>query len=141
MPVSTRHADPGEEQDLEHLDDVARRGGVERIALIHDAVAGGRCLIAEDGQVIGYAVLTPRHFFDRDFLELVVVHEDHRRRGVGRALLAAVIEAANTPRVFSSTIESNIAMRSLFTSEGWVCSGQFDGLDDNDPEVVNFIDK
>lgn len=141
MAVNTRHARPGEEQDLERVDDLARRGDVERIALIHEAVAHDRCLIAEDGQVIGYAVLAPRHFFGRDFLELVVVHEDQRRRGVGRALITAVVEAGNTPRVFSSTNESNAAMRSLFASEGWTCSGQLDGLDDDDPEVVYFIDR
>jgi hypothetical protein len=43
--------------------------------------------------------------------------------------------------VFSSTNESNAVMRSLFTAEGWTHSGRLDGLDQNDPEVVYFIDQ
>lgn len=32
-------------------------------------------------------------------------------------------------------------MRSLFTADGWTLSGYLDGLDQNDPEVVYFIDQ
>lgn len=141
MPVVTRPAEPADRRDIEELDVLARAGDVERIAAIREAATSGRCLVAEADQVIGYAVVSPRHFFARDFLELLVVDEDHRRRGAGRALLRAAVARAGTPRVFSSTNESNTAMRSLFAAEGWTLSGRLDGLDDGDPELVYFVDR
>jgi GNAT superfamily N-acetyltransferase len=141
MQVALRHADRADERDVRELDQRARAGDVERIAFIHEAVARRCCLIAEGDGIIGYAVFVPRHFFARDFLELLFVHEDYRRRGVGRTLLRAVVDRADTPRVFSSTNESNTAMQSLFAAEGWALSGRLDGLDEGDPEVVYFIDR
>jgi len=32
------------------------------------------------------------------------------------------------------------AMRSMFASEGWTLSGQLDGLDEHDPELIYYID-
>ena len=119
----------------------SRAGGDEQLALVREAVAGGCCLVAEDGRILGFATTAPRHLFGRDFVELLIVDEGHRRRGVGRTLLRAVVDRAGTPRVFSSTNESNTAMRSLFAADGWTLSGRLDGLDDGDPEIVYFIDR
>ncbi len=126
---------------VQQLDPLARRGDVERITQIREAVAHGRCLIAEGGQIAGYVVTAPKHFFGRDFVELIVVDDNHRRRGVGRALLRAAVDRAGTARVFSSTNESNGAMRSLFTADGWTLSGHLDGLDPGDPEIVYYVDR
>ena len=104
----------------------------------------GGCIylrLAEGDRIIGYVVAEPRRFFARDFVDLLMVHDDFRRRGVGRALLQAAVDRASTSRVFSSTNESNIAMRSMFASAGWMLSGQLNGLDEGDPEVVYFIDQ
>ncbi len=139
--VRLRLAGDGDQHALQKLDDLARGGEVDRNAFIQEAVSNRRCLLAEDREIVGYVVTAPRHFFDRDFVELLVVHDDYRRRGVGRALLRAAVDRAGTSRVFSSTNESNAAMRSLFTAEGWTLSGRLDGLDQGDPEVVYFIDQ
>ncbi len=117
MQITVRPAGPADERYLQELDELAREGDVERNAVSHHAVTTHRCLVAESDRIIGYAVVAPRHFFGRDFLELLVVHEDDRRRGAGRALLRAVVDHADTPRIFSSTNESNTAMRSLFAAE------------------------
>ncbi len=138
VSVALRDAD---ERDLRELDRLARAGGDEQLALVREAVAGGCCLVAEDGRILGFATTAPRHLFGRDFVELLIVDEGHRRRGVGRTLLRAVVDRAGTPRVFSSTNESNTAMRSLFAADGWTLSGRLDGLDDGDPEIVYFIDR
>ena len=141
VQVKLRLAENADEREMRELDDLARGGDIERIAFVHEAVASRRCLVAEGDRIIGYAVSSPRHFFDRDFVELLVVHNDHRRCGVGRALLRAVVDRADTSRVFSSTNESNTAMQSLFAAEGWTLSGHLEGLDEGDPEVVFFIDQ
>ena len=43
---------------------------------------------------------------------------------------------ANTDTIFSSTNESNIAMRALFERDGWTLSGVLNGIDEGDPEMV-----
>jgi len=125
---------------LREVDALARNGDTQRIEFLHDAVRSGRCLIAESDTIIGFVVGTPGRFFGHDFIDLVVVHEAFRRRGVGRVLLRAAAERANTTRVFSSTNASNESMRSMFMAEGWTLSGQLHGLDEGDPEFVYFID-
>ena len=141
MRPQIRLADITDERGMYELDGLARRGDAERIAFIHEAVAGRRCLVAEGDRIIGYVVTAPGRFFARDFVELLVVHDDFRRRGVGWALLRAAVDRAGTSRVFSSTNESNMAMQCLFASADWTLSGQLSGLDESDPEVVYFIDQ
>jgi GNAT superfamily N-acetyltransferase len=130
-----------DEPGLREVDPLARRGDVERIAFLREAVARGRCLIAETGSIVGFIVSTPRHFFARDFIELLMVRDDVRRLGVGQALLRAAVERAGTSRVFSSANASNTVMQSVFEAGGWTLSGQLDGLDEHDPELVYFIDQ
>ena len=97
-------------------------------------------LAVEDATVVGFAGVRPGHFYGRDFLDLLFVGVAHRRRGVGRSLVRDVVERGTTTRVFTSTNESNTAMRSLLASEGWIRSGVLVGLDAGDPEHVFFRD-
>jgi hypothetical protein len=43
--------------------------------------------------------------------------------------------------VFTSTNRSNDAMRALLRTEGWSSSGELDGLDPGDPELVFYRDR
>src|SRR5215469_10190972 len=86
----------------------------------------------ERGEIAGLVVLKSRHFFQRDFIDLLYVGPRWRRRGIARALLRAALRSASTPRVFVSTNESNTPMRELLRGEGWTPSGVLVGLDDND---------
>ena len=97
-------------------------------------------LAVEDATVVGFAGVRPGHFYGRDFLDLLFVGVAHRRRGVGRSLVRDVVERGTTTRVFTSTNESNTAMRSLLASEGWSRSGVLVGLDEGDPEHIFFRD-
>jgi hypothetical protein len=126
---------------LVNVDAHARDGDAERISFIGTAVASGRCLLADDGQPLGYVITTPRHFFGSDFVDLLRVIEERRCEGIGQLLLRSAVVRSQTPRVFSSTNESNEPMRALFTRERWSFSGRLDGLDEGDPELVYFIDK
>ena len=97
----------------------------------------GECLVYLDrGSVAGFAVVRPAHFFGRDFVELLMVDPARRRGGIGRNLLRAALAAAGTEQVFTSTNTSNQPMRSLLRAEGWSFSGELDGLDEGDPELV-----
>jgi GNAT superfamily N-acetyltransferase len=119
------------------LDHLAASGDRERAAFLRRSVELGECLVhVGHGAVTGYAVVRPAHFFGRDFIDLLLVDPARRRSGIGRALLRAAYAAAGTGQVFTSTNTSNQPMRSLLEADGWSFSGELDGLDEGDPELV-----
>jgi GNAT superfamily N-acetyltransferase len=111
----------------------------ERQQHLREAIASGECIVYErDGHVLGFAILKRGHFYGRDFIDLLFVASDGRRQGIGRSLMQASLVAATTPRVFTSTNRSNTPMQTLLQSEGWSRSGELEGLDEGDPEVVYY---
>lgn len=112
-------------------------GDLHRRELIDAAIAARHCWVVEqDGGVAGYAILTT-NFFGRDFVELLFVAPQARRKGIGDALLAAIERARPaTDRLFTSTNESNAAMRALLEQRGYQPSGTILNLDPDDPELV-----
>jgi ribosomal protein S18 acetylase RimI-like enzyme len=132
-----RRAAAGDIDGILRTDHHATRGGQDRDDFLRRCLDLGECLVYLDrGSVDGFAVVKPAHFFGRDFIELLMVDPARRRRGIGRNLLRAALAAAGTEQVFTSTNTSNQPMRSLLQAEGWSFSGQLDGLDEGDPELV-----
>jgi GNAT superfamily N-acetyltransferase len=116
--------------DPRMVSDLRRRESVDA------AIAARRCWIAEHaGRIVGYGVLT-RNFFDRDFVEWLFIAETARRAGAGSAILAAIERACKEERLFTSTNESNAAMRALLAKRGYTDSGRIENLDPGDPELV-----
>jgi GNAT superfamily N-acetyltransferase len=104
---------------------------------VRQAVEDSRCLVAErNGIIAGFAV--GGRFYGFDFLELLVVAADHRRRGVASALMRGWEAAAVTPKLFTSTNESNIPMQRLCEGLGYARSGLIENLDEGDPEIIYF---
>jgi ribosomal protein S18 acetylase RimI-like enzyme len=119
-------------------------GNPDRWTMLHETIADprGTCLVAEDSasmSVTGYVVVAPRGFFGRDFIEVLHVAKPWRRRGIGIQLMRAAVGEAGAQTVFTSTNESNHAMRELLRQDGWIVSGTLDGLDEGDPEVVYYL--
>src|SRR5579859_550222 len=94
----------------------------------------------QHGEIVGFLAVRPGHFYQRDFIDLLLVAPRRRRQGVGRALRRAALQNASTSRMFVSTNESNTPMRELLHSQGWSPSGVLTGLDEGDPEHVFFHD-
>ena len=117
--------------------DARLAGDLHRRELIDAAIAARHCWVVEqDGGIAGYAVLTT-NFFGRDFVELLFVAPEARRKGIGDALMAAVERARPAAiTLFTSTNESNAAMRALLESRGFTSSGTIRNLDPDDPELV-----
>jgi GNAT superfamily N-acetyltransferase len=91
-------------------------------------------LVADvDGAIVGLAVVG--RFFEYDFLELLFVGADYRRRGIGTELIRAAETVAMTGKLFTSTNDSNEAMKELCEKLGFVRSGVLDGLEADDPEI------
>ena len=133
--VTCRPAEPDDLAAIAVLDPDARPGS-ERAARLAAWPAAGDLLVAEttDG-VAGYAALE-HDFFGRDFLALLVVAPDRRRRGVGRTLVRSVEDRCRGPRLFTSTNASNVPMQRLLARAGYRRSGVVDDLDPGDPEIV-----
>lgn len=103
-------------------------------AWARQAIAGGRAqiLLAEvDGVSVGYAVFMDEQRVDNAFaferrwreVEQLGVHPDHRRRGVGRALLEHIVasaRAAGIPAVELNTWAFNEAAHAAFERSGFV---------------------
>ena len=110
--------------------DPARRGRV------HEAFRDGLGWVAEaDGDLLGYAIAGP-WFYGHPFLELLVVRESARRRGLGRALVREVEAHFAGAKLFTSTNQSNEPMQRLLASLGYTPSGVILNLDPGDPELV-----
>ena len=139
---AVRRAVASDLTDMIAADHVAQTGDGNRLNFLTSALGAGWCLVFIDAEGLGgFAVTRPRHFFGRDFVDLLMVHPVRRRSGIGRCLLRSAVASANTSTVFTSTNQSNAAMRGLLLREGWTVSGTLVGLDDNDPEMVFWTER
>ena len=125
--------------DLEAVLKIAEltSSSTERESLLTLRIESGECLVRENqSRVVGFVTLARRSFFGRDFIELLAVDPDYRRKGVGGALLRGSVNEATTSAIFVSANLSNHAMLNLLRKEQWQFSGELEGLDEGDPELV-----
>lgn len=119
------------------LDDVARRQD-ERREFIRREVLSGHCFVAVvDETVVGYGVLNYT-FYNNGCIDMLYVHSDYRRRAVGTTLIRHMESHCRTPKLFTSTNQSNLSMQSLLAKLGYEASGVIHNLDEGDPEIVYF---
>jgi GNAT superfamily N-acetyltransferase len=79
------------------------------------------------GEVVGLLAYRT-DWFQCTFVSLVSVRESHRKRGVARRLYAAVEQMSPSPRLYSSTEETNAACIKMHTALGFHPSGHIDNL-------------
>lgn len=109
-----------------------------REAIIRNAVIEGRCYAIEaDGIIAAYAIINS-NFFDRNFIELLIVKKEYRRKGLGRGLLNSLIDGycRDGSELFTSTNSTNFPMQRLLNACGFICCGNIGGLDEGDPELI-----
>jgi ribosomal protein S18 acetylase RimI-like enzyme len=130
----------------QHLDallelDRATPVGRERSEYLTARVDAGEVTVLErDGQLLGYVVHRSRSFFGRDFVDLLAVDVTVRRQGVASALLESAVRSSATSRIFTSTNRSNAPMARLLEKSEWRFSGELEGIDEGDPELVFYRD-
>jgi GNAT superfamily N-acetyltransferase len=136
MPNPVRLATLDDLDRLLSLDQIASREPTRALTVRH-GIEAGACWVADDGSTLaGYVLLRRKAFFGFDFVELLYVEQRARRRGVGRALIEQAERECTTAKLFTSTNESNAAMRGLVTRLGYQWSGVIYNLDKDDPEFI-----
>ena len=109
-----------------------------RVRLIHDQIKSSACYVAViDANVVAYAVLNYK-FYDNGWIEMLYVHPQFRRQGIGSALIRHLINECRTPKLFTSTNQSNVPMQQLLATLEFDRSGFIENLDESDPELVYF---
>ena len=93
---------------------------------------GGLSVAALRGEVQAFCCLDHGYFFGKPFISLLIVSPGARRLGLGAGLLSH--NASAYPEVWTSTNQSNSAMRKLLDKAGWRYCGELSGLDEGDPE-------
>jgi len=94
-------------------------------------------VLVDENSVVGYAVFDYT-FYSNGFIAMVYIAPDSQRHGYGSAVVRHIEGICETPKLFTSTNESNVAMQALLEKLGYVRSGSIDNLDDGDPELVYF---
>ena len=109
-----------------------------RVQFIHDQIQSSSCYVAAiEATVVAYAVLNYK-FYDNGWIEMLYVHPRFRRQGIGAALIRHLINQCHTPKLFTSTNQSNIPMQQLLAMLEFKRSGFIENLDEGDPELVYF---
>jgi RimJ/RimL family protein N-acetyltransferase len=111
---------------------------LNRAEKIQKAISKGHCfLILTDKTEVEFVIFDYR-FFDQGWIELIVIDEAHRGRGIaGKAfdLLAAQCESE---KFFTSTNRSNASMQAALKKAKFTFAGELQGLDDGDPELFYY---
>src|SRR5690349_21373564 len=85
-------------------------------------------IVAESEEHVVGLLAYRTEWFQCTFVSLVVVREDFRRRGIAREFFKSVEVVSPTPRLFSSTEETNVASIRMHTALGFAPSGHIDNL-------------
>jgi predicted GNAT superfamily acetyltransferase len=94
--------------------------------LVADPAAGGGKTDGAGGVAgfIGFRI----DWFQCTFVSLVAVRENRRLRGIARALYGKVEELSPSPRLYSSTEETNAVSIKMHAALGFSPSGHIDNL-------------
>ncbi len=122
----------------------------EEIISLDESVVGSRsragqiCQGVENGlvhvitirqKIVAFSLLS-NNFYGKHFLELLIVEQGYRRKGLGEMLLCAVQQQCGEERLFTSTNSSNLPMQKLLEKCGFKRCGWIDQLDEDDPEII-----
>ncbi|MEK5254426.1 GNAT family N-acetyltransferase [Paenibacillus sp. FSL F4-0125] len=113
-------------------------GSEVRKPKIEQYILNEQCVVATmNSEPVGFACYDTT-FFECCFIQLVIVNPNFRRLGIAGALIRYTEEHCPTPKLFTSTNESNTIMQQVCRSLGFIRSGIIENLDDGDPEWIYY---
>jgi RimJ/RimL family protein N-acetyltransferase len=105
---------------------------------IAKAISHDKCyVVLADNLEVGFIIFDYR-FFDRGWIELMVIEEKYRGKGIGGQALDLICEQSKTNKVFTSTNTSNLQMQKALAKAGFAFAGKIVGLDEGDPELFYY---
>jgi GNAT superfamily N-acetyltransferase len=105
-------------------------------AFIRSHLERHHLIVAEaDAEVIGLLAYRT-DWFQCTFVTLVVVKEPFRRKGIAREFFKAVEAISPTPRLFSSSEETNAVSIRMHMALGFTPSGHIDNLPQGTRELL-----
>lgn len=111
---------------------------LKREEKITKAISYDECfLILSDNQVVGFLIFDYR-FFDQGWIELIIIDEKYRGKGIGGKVFDLLCEQCKTDKVFTSTNRSNTRMQKALAKANFSFAGELNGLDDGDPELFYY---
>jgi GNAT superfamily N-acetyltransferase len=111
--------------------------GEERAGpLIKSHLERHQLMVAEaEGRIVGFLAYRT-DWFQCTFVTLVVVDEEWRLRGIAREFFRTVETVSLSPRIFSSTEETNAVSIRMHTALGFAPSGYIDNLPQGTRELL-----
>jgi RimJ/RimL family protein N-acetyltransferase len=101
---------------------------------ITKAISNDECfLILADDKEVGIVIFDYR-FFDQGWIELIIIDEKYRGKGLGGKTFDLICEQSKSDKVFTSTNSSNTQMQRALITADFAFAGEINGLDDGDPE-------
>ncbi|WP_299361989.1 GNAT family N-acetyltransferase [Winogradskyella sp.] len=111
---------------------------LKRAEKIAKAILDEECFIILVNDIaVGFIIFDYR-FFDLGWIELIIVEEKYRGKGIGGQAINLICKQSKTNKVFTSTNSSNIQMQKALTKVGFSFAGKLIGLDEGDPELFYF---
>ncbi|MGB0376765.1 MAG: GNAT family N-acetyltransferase [Flavobacteriaceae bacterium] len=105
---------------------------------ITKAISDEECFIILAGnRAVGFLIFDYR-FFDQGWIELIIVEEKYRVKGIGGQAINLICRQSKTNKVFTSTNSSNTQMQKVLNKVGFSFAGKINGLDEGDPELFYF---
>jgi RimJ/RimL family protein N-acetyltransferase len=105
---------------------------------ITKAISNDECLIILQGnRKVGFVIFDYR-FFDQGWIELIIIDETYRGKGIGGKVFDILCEQCKSDKVFTSTNRSNVQMQRALEKAAFTFAGEIKGLDDGDPELFYY---
>ena len=124
--------------DFDYNLDKVEHVELKREEKITKAISDEECfIILADNRAVGFVVFDYR-FFDQGWIELIVIEEKYRGKGIGVQAIDLICKQCKTNKVFTSTNSSNTQMQKALTKAGFSFAGKINGLDDGDPELFYY---
>jgi RimJ/RimL family protein N-acetyltransferase len=94
-------------------------------------------IILADEKAVGFVIFDYR-FFDQGWIDLIILDEKYRGKGIGGQAINLICGQSKTNKVFTSTNSSNIQMQKELIKVGFSFAGKINGLDEGDPELFYY---
>lgn len=122
------------DRQLDKVEDVE----LNRAAKITKAISDGHCfIISADDTDAGFTIFDYR-FFEQGWIELIIIEEASRRKGIAVSALELICKQSKTDKVYTSTNQSNLPMQKALGKAGFTYAGKIEGLDKGDPELFYY---